>query len=560
MNAETFFKHFETLAEAPNGVAKLREMILQLAVQGKLVPQDPNDEPAIHIIERINKSRGCDETHGSLEESADMPSSWSFVSISQIADHRLGKMLDKAKNKGELFPYLRNTNVQWWKFDLDDLKEMKFLPDELDEYQVRVGDLLVCEGGEPGRCAVWADANRRLVFQKAIHRIRLLEGISPYFLAIRLRVDALTGRLDGQFTGATIKHFTGKELARYTFGLPPLAEQIRIVEKVDQLMALCDELESRQAARREARSRLVGATLDRLVSTSSTAEFPKHVNRVRDLFDTPTTIPQLRQTILQLAYAGCLLPQNESEGTGSDILRSINKARPSDTTSIKQMAGKKRVLTGDPMNCPGVFNIPSTWSWTYLDFICELIGDVDHNMPKAVSDGVLFLSAKDLKDDGTLDFSDAKMISEEDYERLSRKIKIRRGDIIYSRIGARLGKARLVEVDTRFLISYSCCLVRVLDAFVDRRFVQKFLDSKLALNQAHKGAQSIGVPDLGLGEIKAFQIPLPPLAEQKRIVAKVDQLMTLCDALETKLTASETQSTQLLSAAVHHLLNASSIA
>jgi type I restriction enzyme, S subunit len=137
-----------------------------------------------------------------------------------------------------------------------------------------------------------------------------------------------------------------------------------------------------------------------------------------------------------------------------------------------------------------------------------------------------------LKDDGTIDFSNPKMISEADYERLSRKIQMQRGDIVYSRIGARLGKARLVEVDIRFLISYSCCLVRPLHNFVDKHYVQRFLDSTMALSQAHRGTQSIGVPDLGLGEIKEFKIPLPPLAEQHRIVARVDELMALCDQLE----------------------------
>ena len=282
------------------------------------------------------------------------------------------------------------------------------------------------------------------------------------------------------------------------------------------------------------------------------------VNRLRDhfdrLFDTPTTIPQLRQAILQLAYSGCVVEQRETDGTGQTILEQINATRRTDSRGTKKKATKKGHIPLDPMNCPGVFTIPTSWAWSYLEFVCEMIGDVDHNMPKAVSDGVLFLSAKDLKDDGTLDFSDAKMISEEDYERLSRKIQIRRGDIIYSRIGARLGKARLVEVDTRFLISYSCCLVRVLDNFVDRQFVQMFLNSKLALSQAHKGAQSIGVPDLGLGEIKAFQIPIPPLSEQKRIVSKVTELLSLCDAVEAKLTQAESASTQLLSAAIHHLL------
>jgi type I restriction enzyme, S subunit len=126
---------------------------------------------------------------------------------------------------------------------------------------------------------------------------------------------------------------------------------------------------------------------------------------------------------------------------------------------------------------------------------------------------------------------------------------------VYSRIGARLGKARLVQVDTRFLISYSCCLIRPRYEFVDKNYIQRFLDSALALKQAHKGTQSIGVPDLGLGEIKTFRIPLSPLAEQRRIVAKVDELMAVCDRLESQLTTAQTESRRLLDAVLHEALD-----
>ena len=133
MTPETFCEQFATFAEAPNGVAKLRELILQLAVQGKLGTQDVNDEPVSEVVQRIDSARGLKRSnHDAPSDTDDLPRGWMLVRMSQIADHRLGKMLDKAKNKGELFPYLRNTNVQWWRFALDDLKEMRFLTDELE--------------------------------------------------------------------------------------------------------------------------------------------------------------------------------------------------------------------------------------------------------------------------------------------------------------------------------------------------------------------------------------------------------------------------------------------
>ena len=174
--------------------------------------------------------------------------------------------------------------------------------------------------------------------------------------------------------------------------------------------------------------------------------------------------------------------------------------------------------------------LPIGWKWASLDSLCCLIADIDHNMPRAVASGVKFLSAKDLLDDGTLNFTnDVKMISEEDFTRLSRKAQPRHGDIIYSRIGARLGKARLVKTDERFLVSYSCCTIRPLG--VNPAYLAQFLDSGFALAKALSNTQSIGVPDLGLDRIKRFAVPLCNLDEQEQIVSVVDERLSVLAAV-----------------------------
>ena len=268
------------------------------------------------------------------------------------------------------------------------------------------------------------------------------------------------------------------------------------------------------------------------------------------LAEAPEAIPHLRQFILDVAFRGKLLPQRSKDGTGEDLLKAIRSAYPSDRKFAGRNNDGKPLL--DPLNCPGITETPPSWRWSYLDFICEQISDVDHKMPKAVNDGVPFISARDLKDDGSIDFANAKRISEDDYQRLSRKVQLRRGDIVYSRIGT-IGKARLVTSDVRFIISYSCCLVRPLKGHLDVRYVQHFLESRLALNQARNSTKSIGVPDLGLGEIKLFKIPLPPLAEQERIVAKVDELMAFCDRLEAAQAERECRRDRLIRASLHRL-------
>jgi type I restriction enzyme S subunit len=236
--------HFDTLLTTEQSIDHLKQAILQLAVMGNLVPQDRTDRRASDTL----TSFGVDV--GSVAVSPDqqrypIPGSWVWIRFEGVGDQRLGKMLDSAKNHGELKAYLRNTNVQWMRFDLDDVKEMRIEGDEQSELRLRNGDLLICEGGEPGRCAIWREQLPEMYFQKALHRVRPCPAILPEYLALNLQVDYRSGALAQYWTGATIKHLTGRSLGRYPVPVPPTAEQRRIVAKVDELIAACDVLKAR---------------------------------------------------------------------------------------------------------------------------------------------------------------------------------------------------------------------------------------------------------------------------------------------------------------------------
>ena len=238
----------------PDQIKALRQTVLNLAVRGELVPQDPSDEP---VSELLKRRRVAVSKVGPFE----LPDSWAWASVGAVAASRLGKMLDKAKNKGTPRKYLRNINVRWFDFDLSDLLEMRFEDSELPEFALREGDVLICEGGEPGRAAVWDDREPDIYFQKAIHRVRFLDFVDSDYFVKTLRASADDGRLAEYYTGTGIKHFTGKGLATYSFPLPPLAEQHRIVARVDELMALCDRLEASLTTGDETRGRLLESVL-----------------------------------------------------------------------------------------------------------------------------------------------------------------------------------------------------------------------------------------------------------------------------------------------------------
>jgi type I restriction enzyme, S subunit len=170
---------------------------------------------------------------------------WEVVLLKDVAKLRLGKMLDRAKNVGKLERYLKNLNVRWFSFDFMNLAFIKVTSKEKEELSIHDGDLLVCEGGEPGRCAVWDNGKTDIVFQKAIHRVRTNENILPTWLAFNLKNDSNSGALENYFTGTTIKHLTGKSLAQYQFRLPPLSEQQEIVRRVEDLFRIANRIEDR---------------------------------------------------------------------------------------------------------------------------------------------------------------------------------------------------------------------------------------------------------------------------------------------------------------------------
>ena len=249
---------------------QLKKSILQQAVQGKLVPQDPSDEPASVLLERIQAEKQalmkagkikkdkhnsyifrrdnssyeiCDGVERCIDAELpfEIPESWEWITLKQISESILGKTLDKAKNTGELYPYLCSINVYWTGIDLTNVKQARFQEAELIKYRLKKGDLLICEGGDVGRSAIW-DKDDEMYFQNALHRVRFYGGILPEYFKILLECYKGNKILDEYSKGMTIKHLVQNALNSIYFPLPPLAEQHRIVAKVNELLAIVEKL------------------------------------------------------------------------------------------------------------------------------------------------------------------------------------------------------------------------------------------------------------------------------------------------------------------------------
>ena len=222
-------------------IQQAKNKILDLAIHGKLVPQDPNDEPASELLKRINPKAEitCDNPqYGKL------PKGWCLCHIPDVANTLLGKTLDRSKNTGTPKDYLCAINVLWGKFDFTTHKQFLLEKNEYERYAVMKGDLMVCEGGDVGRCAIWEDDSKEIYYQNALHRIRCKEGVFNYYILYLLWHYKLNGTIDYLCKGVTIKHFTQTVMNKLDILLPPFEEQKRIVAKIEDLFTQLDKIES----------------------------------------------------------------------------------------------------------------------------------------------------------------------------------------------------------------------------------------------------------------------------------------------------------------------------
>ncbi len=553
MNAERLLAYYDQVADAPDAVSRLRRFILDLAVRGKLVPQDMSEESSFQFL---TNRPAIDK----IQHPFEIPNSWIWANVGSVADSRLGKMLDKNKNRGSLKFYLRNINVRWFDFDLSSLLQMRFEDSELPAYELHDGDVLICEGGEPGRAAVWDCRESHVYFQKAIHRVRFRPVVNSSYFVRALRASAEDGRLADYLTGSGIKHFTGKELQRYLFPLPPLAEQHRIVAKIDELMELCDRLEAARVDREAARDRLAAASLARLNAPEAgeprpsalalsplppvpgrTAMSAAAISSTQDMGNAfvgqagfildalpaitarPDQIKALRRAILGLAVRGQLVPQDENDQP---------EAVPGALASAA-LDGRLNI------------DIPQNWQWVRVEDVAE--ARLGKMLDKDKNKGKLYPYLRnsnvhwfDIRTDdlSAIRLNDAEL---EEY-------RLKDGDVLICEGGHGIGRTAVWRGDSRTMV-FQKALHRVrVGAHLDPDFFAQccFVYYDIGIMQAY--FTGVGIQHFTGRALSKLVFPLPPLAEQNRIVAKVDELMTLCDKLEASLTTAADSRRRLLDA------------
>jgi len=235
--------NWEILAGASESVESLRDLILSLAVSGKLTIGFQPKDTVQDLLQEVRQQ--LDAYPDISEERFSIPAHWAWVPLASVVDHQLGKMLNTAKMNGVPRKYLRSVNVRpGGRIDLTDLKEMLIPKSELDKYSVKKGDIFVNEGGDVGRNATFdLDIDFNLAFQNQLHRLRPALGIEGRYVQFVLRQAKSQNVIANMSSGVTIQHFSASAIRRFAVPLPPKSEQLLIVKNVNMLLSLCDQLE-----------------------------------------------------------------------------------------------------------------------------------------------------------------------------------------------------------------------------------------------------------------------------------------------------------------------------
>jgi type I restriction enzyme, S subunit len=571
MNNETVLLlegHFDAAFAAPDGIKKLRELILTLAMQGKLVPQDLNDEPASELLKAIEAEKQRLVKEGKIRKSKLLPrikpdelpylppKGWEWSRLGNycyIFSGNAFKSQDFNSIGGTKTIKITNAGVREL-IETDDFLPEKFSTEYLD-YQVRKNDLIlaltrpyISSGLKISICPLSYDGallNQRVA---AIRPFRFFSFVfqflcSPHVLNIyqqRFRDSGLQPNLKTE------------DVTDVIVPIPPLAEQHRIVAEIDRLMARCDELEKLRADRSQKLLTVHTAALDNLLKAKESSDFSTAwhfiTQNFSELYSVKENVAELRKTILQLAVMGKLVPQDPNDEPASELLKAIEfeKQRLVKEGKIKlQKPLSKTSLEEMP------YSLPNGWEWSRLEDIVDISSGVTKGR-KLNSKEIIalpYLRVANVQR-GYLDLDIIKEIeiAKDEIERFELKER----DLLITEGGDwdKVGRTAIWKAEIPLCIHQNHIFkARRLLMKQNEKWIEEYMNSSIARTYfANASKQTTNLASINKTQLRGCPIPLPPLAEQQRIVAEINRLMALCDRLEESIEATKGKQTDLLNA------------
>ncbi|MFY0729979.1 restriction endonuclease subunit S [Pseudomonas sp. NFX15] len=551
------------LASAPNGAQKLRELILELAIRGKLLEQNSNDEPASELLKRIAVEKALlieqkvirkgkplpdiekDETIFNL------PKGWVWIRLGQIGDWGAGAT--PARGNSSYF----GGEIPWFKsgeliadFISDSEEHITELAlKECSLRQNKPGDVLIAMyGATIGKTAILSVAGTT---NQAVCACTAFNGVFNRYLLLTLK--ALKSNFIGQGAGGAQPNISREKIVATVAGLPPLVEQHRIVSKVDELMVLCDRLEAQQADAESAHDQLVQALLNSLTQASDATDFAVSWQRLAEhfhtLFNTESSIDALKQTLLQMAVMGKLIPQDPNDEPAKELLNRITQEK---TQLMADGRIKKQKPLAEITEEERPFTIPTSWSWSRIG---ELALSTEYGLSEKTSDlldGVPVLKMGDIQRGQVI--LGGQMKVSRTTEGLP-ELYLESEDLLYNRTNSAelVGKTGIFcGAANEFTFASYLIRIRCLKTLFSPAYLNVSMNTpafrETQINPHLK--QQCGQANVNGTIMKNMLISVPPVAEQHRIVAKVDQLMAICDQLKTRLAQARQINEQLASTLV----------
>lgn len=554
MNAERLLAHYERIADSPNAIARLRRFILDLAVRGKLVPQDAKDEPASELLKRIAKEKARLVKAGAIrkppalepvnesEALCVLPMTWAWVRVGEIFDYDAGtkldpKELDQSRWLLELEDIEKDTSRVVERMRVSD-RDSQSTKSEFEPGDILYGKLRpylnkVVVADEPGYSTT------------EIVAIRPFLRLCSEYCALAFRRPDFVAYVERLGRGTKMPRLRTPDAIVAPFPLPPLAEQHRIVAKVNELMGLCDRLEAARAGREGVRDRLAAASLARLDAPDPEtfhADARFALDALPALTTRPDQIKALRHTILNLAVRGKLVPQHASEEPASELLKRITKER---ARLVKEGKAKHQRALPEIDFEQAPFDLPDGWAWGRFPEVGIFGRGKSKHRPRndrALFDGgehPMIQTGDVARSQGVIETYTSKY---NDFG-LSQSFKWPKGTLCIT-IAANIADSGILAFDACFPDS----VVGFIPAsmFENARYFEYFV--RTAKANLLEFAPATAQKNINLEILTQVLIPLPPLAEQHRIVAKVDALMALCDRLEGGLASVADHRRQLLDA------------
>lgn len=472
---------------------ELKNSILQLAIQGKLVEQRPEEGTAEELYKQIQIEKQALVKAGKIkkekplpeitedEKPFDIPESWMWCYVGDLFQHNTGKALNGSDKSGTPMTYITTSNLYWDRFELKKLKEMPFTESEAEKCTVQKGDLLVCEGGDYGRSAIWSyDYPMRI--QNHIHRLRAYGAVSVRYFYYCFYLYKNAGLIAGK--GIAIQGLSANALHSLEMPLPPLAEQKRIVAKIEELLPLIDRYEKAWSRLEDFNTRFPG---------------------------------DMQKAILQMAIQGKLVEQRPEEGTGEELYKQIQAEKQA---LIKAGKIKKEKPLPDITENETPFDIPESWKMTRLGNVISLLSGTDFQ-PEGYNDqqkGIPYIT-------GASSLSEVGVLVNRWTE--TPRVIAEKGDVLLVCKGSGYGKTVVCDIEKAHIARQIMAIK--MSNLMDMKYIRYYLMAHVQLIKSN--GQGV-IPGIDRGSVLQMGFPLPPLAEQKRIVAKLEELMPLCDKLK----------------------------